>query len=537
MGKTAVLAIRIVTDAKAAKPGIDSTSASLGKLDTAARASGNGVVTSFNAAKVSATSLDSATSQSSASIVRGMDNSTAAAGRFSKGMQVAQTVGVAALAGLAALAKSSGDAASKLEQSTGGVETVFGNQSAAIIESARGAANAVGLSRNAYQEFATGLGGQLKGLGIDGNAVVGTTQDLIKSAADLAATYGGSTSDAVSALGSLLRGEADPIERFNIFIKQSDVNARLAAQGLDKLEGEALKAAETQARLAMFTEQAAITNGKFAAEANTAAGSSERFKAQVENSQAALGTMLLPALTLGAQILGTFAAWVEKNAGLAQTLAVIIGTTTIAVLAMNLALSLNPIGLVVIAVAALVAGIVILIDSLGGIENVLNQMGNWFRDTFNMIGGLWDGFMGWVNDGINALKDFLGLNGRAASSEPAPSSFASRSSFAAVSTFGAAPQVMSTSTTAPDAAPQGFMSRFAAPQTLAAAPSLTSSTGSAKTAAAVAMQSGDTNVENHYHLNFENAFDARETARRVRKALEELDRSEGVRTGKGGVKV
>lgn len=533
MGKTAVLAIRIVTDAKAAKPGIDNTSASLGKLDGAARKASTGVVTSFDATKVSVTSLDSTTAKSTASMERGMDRSTAAADRLAKGMQAARTVSLVALTGITALLKANGDAASKLEQSTGGVETVFGNQANAIKESARGAANAVGLSRNSYQEFATGLGGQLKGLGVEGSAVVGTTQDLIKSASDLAATYGGTTSDAVSALGSLLRGEADPIERFNIFIKQSDVNARLAAQGLGKLEGEALKAAETQARLAMFTEQAAITNGKFAQEANTAAGSSERFKAQAENAQAALGEALLPTLTLGAQILGRFAGWVENNTSSAQALVTILGVAAVAVLALNLAMSLNPFGLVIIATAALAAGIVVLVNNLGGIENVLNQVGNWFRDTFNMIGGLWDGFMGWVNDAKNGLRDFLGLNGRASAAQP-EQSFAARSSFAAVSTLGAAPAAMSASNFAQPSAPVSFMSTSTAPRTLAAAPAFTGSSGSAKTAA---KESVAPIIHNEYNLNFEGAFDARDSARRVRKALEELDRSEGVRTGKGGVKI
>ena len=97
-------------------------------------------------------------------------------------------------------------------------------------------------------------------------------------------------------MSSLLRGERDPIERYGVSIKQADVNARLAAMGLTGLEGEAAKAAERQATLALLTDQTSSALGQFERESDTAAGAQQRATAEWENAQAKLGEALLPTL-------------------------------------------------------------------------------------------------------------------------------------------------------------------------------------------------------------------------------------------------
>lgn len=187
--------------------------------------------------------------------------------------------------------------ASELEQSTGAVRSVFKDQSTIIEGFAQGAAKSVGLAKTQYQSFATVVGAQLKNLGIPMSNVAGQTDSLIKLGADLAAQFGGSTSDAVSALSSLLRGERDPIERYGVGIKQADINARLAAEGLGKLEGEQRKQAEIQATLAILWEQTADAQGTFAAEGETLAGQQQRLQATLADTQTKLGESLLPAFS------------------------------------------------------------------------------------------------------------------------------------------------------------------------------------------------------------------------------------------------
>lgn len=202
------------------------------------------------------------------------------------------------------LAKESADSASRVQQSMGAVETVFGRASQRVIKWSEDAADSVGLAKSEYAELATVVGSQLQNMGLSQDKATTKTKDLIKIGADMAATYGGSVSDAVSAVSSLLRGEADPIERYGVGIKKADINARVAAEGLDHLEGAQLKQAETQAALALLTEQTAKTQGAFARESDTLAGAQERLNAKIENVRAGLGEALLPVLTSATNLVG-----------------------------------------------------------------------------------------------------------------------------------------------------------------------------------------------------------------------------------------
>ena len=187
--------------------------------------------------------------------------------------------------------------ASELEQSIGSVTAVFKEQAGVIREFADAAVESVGLTRAEYQNFATVVGAQLTNLGLPFDEVSGKTTDLIQLGADLAATYGGPTSQAVAALSSLLRGERDPIERYGVGLKQVDINAQLAANGMTGLTGEALKQATIVATLELLWKQTQAAQGRFAAEESTFAGQQQRFNAALTETQTVLGEMLLPAAT------------------------------------------------------------------------------------------------------------------------------------------------------------------------------------------------------------------------------------------------
>ena len=213
------------------------------------------------------------------------------------GLLKAGLVGAAAAAGVAAGAifASSFAAASNLQQSTGGVDAVFKEQAGAIHEAAKGAATGLGLTENAYNELSATLGAGLKNKGIEN--FTGQTQNLIGLGADLAAQFGGSTSDAVSAISSLMRGESDPIERYGVAINETAVKAELAARGQDKLTGAALESAKAQARLDLLFRQTADAQGAFGRESDTLAGKQQRAAAQWGDLQAKIGGAFLPALT------------------------------------------------------------------------------------------------------------------------------------------------------------------------------------------------------------------------------------------------
>lgn len=219
-------------------------------------------------------------------------------GKFGKAAGLAAVAGLA-VAGAAAVkfGADSVKAASDAQQSLGATETVFGKFSKTVIRTSDEAATKYGLSANTYRENANLLGSLFKNQGVAVGELAGKTEGMIGTAADLAATFGGTTTSAVEALGAAFKGEYDQLERYGISIKQSDVNARLAAQGQDQLTGAALKQAEQQAKTALIMEQAGQAQGAFAKESGTLANQQQVLGAQFENIKAKVGTALLPILT------------------------------------------------------------------------------------------------------------------------------------------------------------------------------------------------------------------------------------------------
>jgi hypothetical protein len=225
------------------------------------------------------------------------------AGRVGKAVAVGLgAIGVAA----GAMAVASVKSASAVEQSTGAVESIYGRAAASVKRYAADAAVNLGLAKSEYQDLAAVIGAQLTNMGRSQREAAKESNNLITMGADLAATFGGSVSDAVSAVSSLLKGERDPIEKYGVSIKQSDVNARLAAQGLGDLTGKALAQAQATATLDLLTQQTTKSHGAFGRESNTLAGQQERLKAQFENVKATVGGALTPALT-------TLFAWVSTK--------------------------------------------------------------------------------------------------------------------------------------------------------------------------------------------------------------------------------
>jgi len=199
------------------------------------------------------------------------------------------------------------DSASQLEAAVGGTAAVFTTASGEIDKFAKAAAETAGLSEKAARDLTSKLGASLQGAGMDAKEAAKQALFLTQTGADLAATLGGSTEEAVSALGGALRGEFDPLERFGIALKASDINAKAVAMGLADSEASVSAYAKQQATLTLLTEKSAFAQGTFAKEATTAEGAAKIAGAQLQNTSADIGKSFLPIYTKAAEIVGTLA--------------------------------------------------------------------------------------------------------------------------------------------------------------------------------------------------------------------------------------
>jgi hypothetical protein len=232
----------------------------------------------------------------------------------------ARAFGLAAAASAVAAAKIGKDAvmaASDVSQQFGALDAVFGQNSIQLKEFSKSMVD-YGLSTAEAARYAALLGTQLKGLGMEEEDAITRTKQLQILAADLAATYGGTTADAVAALSSTFKGEYNPIERYGVAIRKSDITARVAAKGLGKLQGELLKSAEAQAAFELIVLKTTAAQGQSRREYNTLAAQLQRVNASYENIKATLGLALLPVVEKFADyvlknVLPGLEKWVETN--------------------------------------------------------------------------------------------------------------------------------------------------------------------------------------------------------------------------------
>lgn len=226
-----------------------------------------------------------------------------------------------ALFGTAVLygAKQLVNAAANLEQAVGGTAAVFEQASGPINEFAKNAAELAGLSEETARTLTSRLGASLKGFGLSAEEAAKQAIFLTQTGADLAATLGGSTDEAVTALGAALRGEFDPLEKFGIVLKASVVSAKAVSMGLAENATDVSTLAKGQAALALITEQSAFAQNQFAREATTASGQAAIASAKTKNATADLGKSFLPIYTKIQQVVAAVADAFSALPGPVQT--------------------------------------------------------------------------------------------------------------------------------------------------------------------------------------------------------------------------
>lgn len=372
------------------------------------------------------------------------DSAKNGAAKFGEFAQKYKFHASAALGGIGMLGKGAAEYASEAEQSYGAVESIFHEHADQINNASKKAAESIGISAHAFREQSAYMGAMLKNQGVPMDELADKTQELMGLGADLAATYGGKTSDAIEALGAMLRGETDPMEKYGVAIKEADIKARMAADGLDKLEGEAEKQARTQTLLKLAFEQTADAQGQSQREFETSAARAQRAQAAMDDMRESVGSLLLPVMGKLAGVMQSVSEQAAKHpkvllavAGAVATLsAAIVGAATIAPIltawsAAATAAGTSMMGLAASTVAA-IAPVAAVVAAVGAVGVALwafftkTEVGRDLWDKFvdalkagwDWISGVfatgWDwladkigGFFGWFSDAWNGLWDLF----------------------------------------------------------------------------------------------------------------------------------
>lgn len=167
----------------------------------------------------------------------------------------------------------------------------------------------------------------------------------------------------------------------------------------------------------VFAAVAGTVGGSAAVAANSAEGQMKRLSLTIGETKESIGAAFLPILERLLPVLQKFAVYVQNNtdkvlavmavvgslAGAILALNAVMKVITVTQLALNLAMAANPIGLVVTAVALLVAGFAALVVKTGGVMNAFKTMGNFIIGVFESIANNYVSMINLIIRGLNLL--------------------------------------------------------------------------------------------------------------------------------------
>jgi len=158
--------------------------------------------------------------------------------------------------------------------------------------------DAYGLSRLEATNLLAATGDLLTGFGFQGEAALNLSNQVQQLAVDLASFQNleGGAQQASEALTKALLGETESAKSLGIVIRAADVNARLAAEGKDKLTGQSLLQAQAEARLQIALEQSKNAIGDYARTTDSLANRQRTLKAVQEDVAISVGSLFLPVI-------------------------------------------------------------------------------------------------------------------------------------------------------------------------------------------------------------------------------------------------
>jgi hypothetical protein len=177
----------------------------------------------------------------------------------------------------------------------------------------------------------------------------------------------------------------------------------------------------------IMAEIAGTMGGAASEAANTAEGRFKRLGVAFSETKESIGAALIPAMEAVLPLVEKFAAWAQNNPQAFMIIAGALGAIALSIMAINIAMALNPIGLIVVGVIALIAGLALayqrfesvrtVVDFLFnalkiGVDNAINNfrtMLNIVKAVFNGIGSAWNNTFGQISFNIPNIP---GLPGR-----------------------------------------------------------------------------------------------------------------------------
>jgi hypothetical protein len=135
----------------------------------------------------------------------------------------------------------------------------------------------------------------------------------------------------------------------------------------------------------IMAEIAGTMGGAASEAANTAEGRFKRLGVAFSETKESIGAALIPAMEAVLPLVEKFAAWAQNNPQAFMIIAGALGAIALSIMAINIAMALNPIGLIVVGVIALIAGLALAYQRFEGFRNLVDVVFKGIRTGFGFV--------------------------------------------------------------------------------------------------------------------------------------------------------
>ena len=257
------------------------------------------------------------------------------------------------------------------------------------------------------------------------NSQVAAVEKMISS---MSRASGTADSELRPAFASLLRGTKDVEEATTALALAQDIavgsNKSLGevSDALSKAFGgnmKGLQALSPEIKTmikdgASLDEVMNVLGGTFggaaATAANTAAGRFKILSNTLAETKESIGAALLPVLEKTLPVLQKFADWAQNNPKAFLAVASAITAISVAILAVNFAMSLNPFTAIAAGVAALVVGVIYAYNKFETFRTVVNAVLNNMIGTFENFANAWISTINVIIRGMNLISPFTDIS-------------------------------------------------------------------------------------------------------------------------------
>jgi len=295
--------------------------------------------------------------------------------------------GAAIFAGASAYVGKAVSAATDLNEEINKTGVVFRDASPQLVKWSKGAATSMGMAQQEALAAMGTFGNMLVPMGIARGDAATMSKTMVQLASDMASFNNASPADTLDAVRAGLAGESEPLRKYGVFLNDARLKQQAMSMGLYSGKGNLDANAKALATYQLILKDTKDAQGDFQRTSGGLANKQRILKAQFTDQAAAIGSQLLPvALTLA-----TALGFLLKNTWLLYP---VIGLLTAAFIALKVAeiaatlatMTLNAsVLLIPLAIAAVVAGIVILYLKWKWFHNAVNNTWNWIKSHWPLL--------------------------------------------------------------------------------------------------------------------------------------------------------